>query len=126
MVVGKTITTQPQVQPQYHALLIVAEAIGSSGKSRIAELPVRSTQISSYGIWEDKKLVRIVVINSQPWVYASKGIRPVITVQLQGLTKGTTATYKTLHVPYADAAKGVTWAGQSYATKSGLPSGKVV
>ncbi|CAO3667459.1 unnamed protein product [Umbelopsis ramanniana] len=110
----------------YYHNYIYAEAIGSSGKSRIAELPVRSTHISSYGIWEDKKLVRIVVINSHPWVYASKGTRPVIIVQLQGLTKGTTATYKSLHVPYADVAEGVTWAGQNYATKSGLPSGKVV
>ncbi|CAO3674026.1 unnamed protein product [Umbelopsis ramanniana] len=124
--IGNVTTTRPQVQPQYHAFLVVAEAIGKSGKSRIAELPVASSNIASYGIWEKGKLVRIVVINSQPWVYASTGTRPVTTIQLEGINKHTKATYKTLYVPYADIAQGLTWAGQSYATESGFPTGKVV
>jgi hypothetical protein len=124
--IGNVTTTRPQVQPQYHAFLVVAEAIGKSGKSRIAELQVASSNIASYGIWEKGKLVRMVVINSQPWVYASTGTRPVTTVQLEGITKHTKATYKTLYVPYADIAQGLTWAGQSYATESGFPTGKVV
>lgn len=126
VVIGNITTTRPQIQPQYHAFLIVAEAIGRTGKSRIAELSVASDHISAYGIWESGKLVRIVVINLQPWTYSSTGTRPVTTIQLQELANHQRATYKTLYVPYADIAQGLTWAGQSYATASGFPSGKVV
>lgn len=126
VVIGVNVTTRPQIQPQYHAFLVVAEAIGSSGKSRVAEISVAADHISSYGIWENGKLARIVVINLQPWTYGSTGTRPVTTVQLQGLKPHAVATYKTLYVPYADIAQGLTWAGQHFDTESGLPSGGVV
>jgi hypothetical protein len=125
VVLGNITTTKPQIQPQYHAFLVVAEAIGTTGNSRISELYVGSSHISAYGVWEHGKLVRVVVINQEPWTYSSTGTRPVTTIQLQGLTSKR-ATYKTLYVPYADIAQGLTWAGQNFATDSGLPSGKVV
>ncbi|KAJ2955044.1 hypothetical protein NQZ79_g8886 [Umbelopsis isabellina] len=123
--IGNITTTKPQIQPQYHAFLVVAEAIGKTGNSRVAELSVGSSQVSAYGIWEHGELARVVVINQQPWTYSSTGTRPVTTVQLQGLTSKK-ATVKTLYVPYADIAQGLTWGGQNFATESGLPSGKVV
>ncbi|KAJ2962296.1 hypothetical protein NQZ79_g2524 [Umbelopsis isabellina] len=109
----------------YHAFLVVAEAIGNTGKSRIAEIYVGSNHVSAYTIWENGALARIVVINQEPWTFASTGARPITTVKLQGLNSKN-ATYKSLYIPYADVADGMTWVHQSFTTNSGLPSGNVV
>lgn len=125
VVVGNITTTKPQIQPQYHAFLVVAEAIGNTGKSRIAEIYVGSNHVSAYTIWENGALARIVVINQEPWTFASTGARPITTVKLQGLNSKN-ATYKSLYITYADVADGMTWVHQSFTTNSGLPSGNVV
>jgi hypothetical protein len=52
------------VQPQYYAAILAAEAIGSSGSTRVSELSVGDARISGYAFYEGNALVRAVFINS--------------------------------------------------------------
>lgn len=75
--------TRPHILPSYHACLIVNEAIGTSGNSYVTELATPNTTMTAYAIWEDTKLARLVVLNTQ--VYLGTGEKPSISVQLNGL-----------------------------------------
>ena len=60
------------VQPQYYAAILAAEAIGSSGSTRISELSVGDARISGYAFYEGNVLVRAVFINSLAFFAADK------------------------------------------------------
>jgi hypothetical protein len=114
----------PHIMPFYHVLLIVGEAIGNSGKSTLKELSIDETNVSGYGIWENGKLERIVLINSNLYL-TTDSQRPVVTVNLQDLPAKARIQAKRFTVPSADATHGLTWGGQSFETASGVPSGRV-
>lgn len=54
----------PHVQPPYYAAIIAAEAIGSTGFTQVAEIPIDATDVAGYAIYEFGILVRVVFINS--------------------------------------------------------------
>jgi hypothetical protein len=122
---GVNKSSVPHIMPLYHVLLIVGEAIGSSGKSTLQELSIDETNVSGYGIWENGKLERIVLLNSNLYL-STDSQRPMVTVTLQGLPTGARIEAKRLAIPSADATHGLTWGGQSFETSSGHPSGKVM
>lgn len=103
---------RPHIGPLYYANIIAAEAIGSSSKRYVAELASTNNSISAYGIWDNKKLVRMVITNHD--VYNVNGTdsnaqRSSQMVDLQGfklqdLSIGT-ATIKSLKVPYTNAQR---------------------
>jgi hypothetical protein len=63
--------TRPHIGPLYYAYLVVGEAIGTSRNAWVSELGTTNTSISAYGIWEDTKLVRAVVVNHNAYVNAT-------------------------------------------------------
>ncbi|KAH8897342.1 hypothetical protein GQ53DRAFT_778460 [Thozetella sp. PMI_491] len=113
--------TRPHILPSYHAFLIVNEAIGKSGDSYIAELPTSNLTLTAYGVWEKKQLRRIVILNTQ--VYLGSGVKPSIQVNLAGPGATTPATVKKLLSNATTSYTGLTWAGQSFETASGIPEG---
>ncbi|KAH6873462.1 hypothetical protein B0T10DRAFT_416446 [Thelonectria olida] len=115
--------THPHILPSYHAFLVVNEAIGKSGKAYIAEIPTSNLTLTAYGIWENKQLTRLVVLNTQ--VYLGEGEKPSINVYLNGLGADRPASVKLLVSERTNAYSNITWAGQSFETLSGKPEGKV-
>lgn len=68
--------THPHILPSYHAFIVVNEAIGTSGNSYVGEIYTKTTNLTAYGIWEDRSLKRLVITNSQ--VYLGDGEKPSI------------------------------------------------
>ncbi|EJT96649.1 hypothetical protein DACRYDRAFT_60186 [Dacryopinax primogenitus] len=133
---GKTYpyTLTPHILPLYHSLLIQSELTSYTGPIYIAELTTDSTFVASYGIYaaDTSALLRVVIINSAPYyTYYTPGSRAEFAYTLSGLTtanvagNGGNGSYflRRLYVPGADATSGLTWAGQSFETASGSPSG---
>lgn len=79
----------------------------------------------AYGIWEDGDLVRMVVTSTEVYTTddeeAQEG-RNKFEVNLVGV-EGRNATVKRLFVPQTKEFS--TWAGQSFDTEDGKPTGEV-
>ncbi|KAF7551869.1 hypothetical protein G7Z17_g4714 [Cylindrodendrum hubeiense] len=86
--------TRPHILPSYHAFLVVNEAIGKSGNAYISEIPTSNLTLTAYGIWEEKQLTRLVVLNTQ--VYLGNGEKPSINVNLASLSADRPKTVKLL------------------------------
>lgn len=86
--------TNPHILPSYHALLIVNEAIGTSNRAEIAEIATTNLTLTAYGIWEDGRLKRMVVLNSA--VYLGNGVKSSLRVSLRGWDERRPATIKRL------------------------------
>jgi hypothetical protein len=96
---------RPHILPLYNAFLLVNEAIGSTGDSWVAEIGTQNNSISAYGIYENKELTRLVVINHQ--VYRGDVERPSFRVKLTGWEDEWSASVKTLIGPKTDTLTGV-------------------
>ncbi|KAJ7644338.1 glycoside hydrolase family 79 protein [Roridomyces roridus] len=112
----------PHVQPAYHAALVAAEAIGSSGSTSSVELDFDDDAVSGYAFYEDGALKRAVLINHNMFFAASGVARGVKTISLGNTTVGV----KRLFIPSADSTSGLLWAGQSFDGPDGKADGKVV
>lgn len=97
--------TQPHILPSYYALLIVNEAIGKSGNAFIAEIPTTNLTLTAYGVWEEKRLARLVVLNTQ--LYLGTGDKPSLNVTLDGLHTNRSATMKLLRSDKTTAHTGL-------------------
>ncbi|KAF4781110.1 hypothetical protein HER10_EVM0007419 [Colletotrichum scovillei] len=97
--------TRPHILPSYHAFLIVNEAIGKSGESYVAEIPTSNVTLTAYGIWEQERLARIVVLNTQ--VHLGGQEKPSINVNLKGIGPGRSITVKMLHSEKTTANTGL-------------------
>ena len=104
--------TRQHIGPSYYANLIVAEAIGSAGSSYVAELASTNNSISAYGIWENKRLARIVLSNHDTFnengtnttVERTSFLVDLKSFNLTELNVGT-ATIKSLKIPYTNAQR---------------------
>lgn len=111
------------VQPPYYAAIIIAEAIGTSGNVRMAEIQINDTDISGYAFYETRRLVRAVFINSKAFLKGD-GTRPGAHLYINlGGTVSRNMQVKRLTIGYADDTSGLTWGGQSYETMDGRASG---
>ncbi|KAF7297828.1 hypothetical protein MKEN_01406600 [Mycena kentingensis (nom. inval.)] len=115
----------PHVQPAYHAALVTTEAIGTSGVTTAVELNISDAAVSGYAFYERGALKRAVLINHTMFFAGRGTTRGAKTVSLSVPGK-TTVQLKRLSIPSADASTGLLWAGQSFDTADGLPSGSVV
>ncbi|KAK5163899.1 uncharacterized protein LTR77_010293 [Saxophila tyrrhenica] len=115
---------RPHIMPKYNGLLVVNEMIGRSGVASVAEVETGNAQLAAYGAWEHGKLARMVLINSN--VAERNVTRSAMTVTLKGDHAAGRATAKRLSIPYTTATQDITWAGQSFETIDGAPSGDVV
>ncbi|EIN04939.1 glycoside hydrolase family 79 protein [Punctularia strigosozonata HHB-11173 SS5] len=112
----------PHVQPAYYAQIIAAEALGRSGRTRVAELNVSSPTLAGYAFYEGAVIKRAVFINSKAF-FATSTTRNVAHVDLTGLSASKTAIVKRLTIQHADDAGGLTWGGQTYETRDGRVGG---
>ncbi|KAF7291672.1 hypothetical protein HMN09_01258500 [Mycena chlorophos] len=113
----------PHVQPPYHAALVAAEAIGTSGVTTIVELDIDDAAVSGYAFFENGVLKRAVLINLTLFFAASGAARGSKTI---ALSVTGTVQIKRLFIPSADATTGLVWAGQSFDTEDGLACGDAV
>lgn len=105
----------PHILPLYHAFLVVNEAIGPCTpptKERdtrecvaghVAELGGLDGTLAGYGIWEEGKLVRVVMIHSGLY---QDGQRGRLDVELQGL-EAKKIKVKRLRVPRTESYYGL-------------------
>ncbi|KAJ9114075.1 hypothetical protein QFC22_005895 [Naganishia vaughanmartiniae] len=101
---GTTATDVPRVQAAYYGALMVAEAIGTGANTKVAELSSNSTSIAAYGIWENDRLARAVIINSDVFFAGTNETRSSQTVELGGYTNGKTSI-KRLTAPGANSTE---------------------
>ncbi|OWZ76705.1 hypothetical protein C365_04860 [Cryptococcus neoformans Bt85] len=91
------------------------------------DINTANDNVVAYGIWEDGDLVRMVVTSTEVYTTddedAQEG-RNRFEVNLVGV-EGRNATVKRLFVPQTTAMHGLTWAGQSFDTEDGKPTGEV-
>ncbi|KAF7517705.1 hypothetical protein G7054_g13717 [Neopestalotiopsis clavispora] len=113
--------------PEYYGYLVVAEAIGSTQDAYINEIEIDSSvALSAFEIYEDDKLARIVLINSDPWTELSTGDRHDLTVELPQLSDYDGVRYKLLEFDSLSVTSGLTWGGQTFETESGEADGDEV
>ncbi|KAJ3558263.1 hypothetical protein NP233_g11543 [Leucocoprinus birnbaumii] len=112
----------PHVQPQYYAAIIAAEAIGSSGNTRIVELTISDASISGYAFYEGSNLARAVFINLRAFLSTSTSRSQTHIDLTFGNGSAKSATLKRLAIKHADDTAGLNWAGQTYES----PDGKAI
>lgn len=107
--------TRPHILPLYHAFLIVNEAIGNctqptnSDDDRkcaagyVAELGTLDGTLAAYGIWEEERLVRMVLIHSGLY---QDGQRGRLDVKLESLG-ASRVKVKRLKTPKTEAYNGL-------------------
>ncbi|KAJ7084186.1 ricin B lectin domain-containing protein [Mycena epipterygia] len=127
---GSTLATPqaPHVQPQYYAAIIIAEAIGASGATQVAELSISDTRLSGYAFYESGALKRAVFINSLAYLSTTTATRPSTHVSLTfsgGGTAPSSFEVKRLVINHADDVSNLTWGGQTYETSNARVSGGV-
>ncbi|KAJ7770651.1 ricin B lectin domain-containing protein [Mycena metata] len=126
---GSTLATPqaPHIQPQYYAAIIIAEAIGDSGNTQVAELSISDARISGYAFYESGSLKRAVFINSLAYLKTTTTARPSTHVNLafSGSGAPTSFTVKRLIINHADDVSNLTWGGQTYETSNGRVSGSL-
>lgn len=98
--------SRPHILPAYHSFIVANEAIGTSGNSYVAELGTTNLSVAAYGIWENKKLARVVLINSAVHVPES-GARGSITLPIVNLPEGCKITAKRLAIPFTTSLTGL-------------------
>ena len=106
----------PKVHPVYYSMVFSADFIGTSGKTRVAELPlpVQDTDDQvAYGAYDDGKLARLAVIsyaapngNSTAFSFDLGADSGVKQVELRKLVDNAHAMYT--------GAWNITWAGMSW------------
>lgn len=86
--------TRPHILPSYNGYLAVNEAIGTTGESWIAEIYTENNNVTAYGVYENKQLVRMVVLNQAPW--DGQGEKPSYGITFKGWQDGRKGTVKRL------------------------------
>ncbi|KAJ7746112.1 glycoside hydrolase family 79 protein [Mycena maculata] len=127
---GSTLTQPqaPHIQPQYYAAIIIAEAIGDSGDTQVAELSISDTRLSGYAFYESGSLQRAIFINSLAYLTTTTTARPSTHVNLSFSGSGnapTSFSVKRLIINHADDVSNLTWGGQTYETSDARVSGSL-
>ncbi|KZO89617.1 glycoside hydrolase family 79 protein [Calocera viscosa TUFC12733] len=121
-------TSAPHIMPMYHVLLLLAEAVAYPGAVQVAELETGNGDVSAYGVWaaNNGTLLRTVIVNSAAYYSNSSAPRSTYAYTLPNLPMpqgGGRPWLRRLAIPGVERNSGVTWAGQSFETESGVPSG---
>lgn len=116
----------PHIQPEYYAAIIVNEAIGNCGATKIVELPIDHPRVSGYAFFEGDELARAVLINSQAYFRNGGVNRTTIHLDLEfGGRAPKLMKVKRLAIGSADDTAGLTWGGQTYETPDGKVRGRI-
>ncbi|EME45631.1 glycoside hydrolase family 79 protein [Dothistroma septosporum NZE10] len=90
----------PQVRANYYSQPFIADFIGSSGNTRVVELPINGTAlVSAYVAFDGDRPSRLAIVNLALWT-PSQGPRPFANVTISGLPSGIdTALMRVLSSP---------------------------
>ena len=120
----------PHVQPQYYAAIVAASFIGNSNSNSIttyiAELSVPNDNVAGYAAYDNGRLARAIFINDKAWLNGATGTRGYSQLTFSTSGSGTAPTsvqVRRLAIGFADDTSGLTFAGRTYETSTGLPSG---
>ncbi|PIL36362.1 hypothetical protein GSI_00050 [Ganoderma sinense ZZ0214-1] len=120
----------PQILPIYYGGLLINTFIGKTGSSKLVELTINDAYTTGYAVYEANKLVRVALVNLQPWLASSKGTRPSLTVNLtfsaSAINQNSTITAQRLVLDHADDRENLTWGGRSWETADAQPTGDAV
>ena len=72
----------------------------------VAEIENDNAALAAYGVWENGKLSKMALINSNVFEQNAK-VRPAINVTLSGGYTGRHTTVKRLSIPYTTATEGM-------------------
>jgi hypothetical protein len=134
----------PHIQPQYYAAIIIAEAIGDSGDTQIAELSISDTRLSGYAFYESGSLKRAIFINSLAYLTTTTTARPSTHVNLSFSGSGAPTSFSVkrliikwvvsipsravelmLRTSHAEDVSNLTWGGQTYETSDARVGGSL-
>ncbi|KDQ55999.1 glycoside hydrolase family 79 protein [Jaapia argillacea MUCL 33604] len=105
---------QWSIGPLYYSALVVAEAIGSTGKAQIVDLqPNANNQYTpAYAIYENGAAAKVVLLN---YMTDPSGANDyTATIQVQGVSS---VQVKYLSAPSVSTKANITWAGQTFGDK---------
>lgn len=93
---------------------MVASAIGSSGNTRVVNIPLRRDTESAYAIFEGDKLTKLAVLNLQVFNHTTGSTRPSRGYSFQVPEQFTHAKVERLTAPGSDMLDNITFGGVSY------------
>jgi hypothetical protein len=139
---NSTVSLAPHIQPQYYAAIVIDTLLGKSARSstRIAEIPIGTTNtapgnsvaaqyVSGYAAYKHGILARAVFINLRAYLSSSTTPRGSFNLDVtvphpEGQPKAPRILrVRRLKIGHADDTQGLTFAGRSYETSDGRPSG---
>ncbi|KAJ2977670.1 hypothetical protein NQ176_g4237 [Zarea fungicola] len=120
---GKNITDYSpsatrHITPLYMGVMVLSDIIGKHTSTWINELQTGNDHLAAYLIFEDSRLARVVLINSEAWEGDELTPRPGITVYISGIDPSE-AKLKRLSPPNLGTTSGILWGSQSWESDSG-------
>ncbi|KAI0028990.1 hypothetical protein K488DRAFT_57383 [Vararia minispora EC-137] len=105
-----------RASPSFVAALLVAEAVGSSGKAKISSVPIpNAPDLAAYAVWDSGELSRIALLNLGHRNVSSAPDEAAVAVDLSGVaTSGATVKRMTGLGMDSKDTDGTKWAGQSF------------
>ena len=107
------------VGPVFYASLILAEAFGKSGTSRILDLAANNANpyTPAYGIWQNGALAKLALFNyvTDPTGASASNVTFALGGGTTGQPAGTPATVKVKYLSSnSTASRNITWANQTF------------
>lgn len=93
---------------------MVAHALGNSNSTRLANIPLSGDTESTYAVYHNNALSRLVTLNLEAWYANSTTARPSKEYTFHIPGRYTTANVLRLMGPGADARSNLTFGGVSY------------
>ncbi len=91
----------------YYGALIINEAIGTFADTKIAELAVNNTATAAYGIYENGRLARAVLINFNTFLPTVNSTRTNEVVSLGGFKATGAVSIRRFYTPASNATSGL-------------------
>ncbi|KAJ5630806.1 uncharacterized protein N7484_010906 [Penicillium longicatenatum] len=104
----------PTTRPPYYGHIMVAASLGHSENIRIVNIPLEEDTESAYGIYNDDKLSKLVVVNLNAFNQSTTTGRPSRKYEFKVPGHYKRATVERLIAPGSDALTNITFGGVSY------------
>ncbi|KAJ5952165.1 uncharacterized protein N7479_010578 [Penicillium vulpinum] len=112
----------PATRAPYYGQVMVASAFGRSKNARVANIPLSGDKEAAYGIYEGKKLSKLVVLNLQTFNQTAFGNRLTREYKFNVPRHTKRVKIERLIAPGSDSTGNITFGGISY--DYGLKRGK--
>lgn len=102
---GPAATPKPVLKGIYFGTYMINEFIGASKKPYITELTTNSTNVSAYGLFDEEKIKRVMIINFNTFFPGDLN-RTSEVVAMSGLNVNS-GTLKRFYTPYTNSTSGL-------------------